>query len=165
MADLTENPYTPPETVSLPTIDAESAKSGPGILLRISQSVIYGAIGYDVFVEVGTYYRDGLIDGMIRPSLMREDWTSGLLLSLVFASTELLNAGRGYSAGFVRRMLISSALMLATVLVSLTLGTAADFRAHTYAETTRVGFIYTGIIAVVFTVALIAIKLNWVRER
>lgn len=105
------------------------------------------------------------MDGLIRPSLMGEDWTTGLLLSLVFASTELLNAGRGYSAGFVRRMLISSALMLATLLVILTSGTIVGFRAHTYAETTRIGVIYTGIIAVVFTVALIAIKLNWIREQ
>jgi hypothetical protein len=165
MAELAENPYSPPETVSLPAVAAESAPTGPRILLRITRGLILGSIGYAVFVEVGSYYRDGRMDGLIRPSLMGEDWTTGLLLSLVFASTELLNAGRGYAAGLVRRMLISSALMLATVLVVLTLGTAADFRVHSYGETMRVCYIYTGITAVVFIFALLAIKLIWIRER
>jgi hypothetical protein len=165
MAEPAENPYSPPETVSLLAVAAESSPTVPRISLRIVRGFILGSIGYAVFVEVGSYYRDGRVDGLIQPSLLTEDWTSGLLLSLVFASPEFLNADRGHSAGFVRRLLISSALMLATVVVIPTLGTAVDFRVHTYAETTRVCFIYTSIIAVVFTFALIAIKLNWIRER
>ena len=131
MADLTDNPYTPPETAPLSTIDARAA-SAPGTLLRVARGLIYGEIGYAVFVEVGTYYRDGLINGLLRPGLMTVDWITGMLLALVFASSEVLNTGRGYSAGFVRRILIASALMLATVLVTFVLGTAVDFRNHTY---------------------------------
>jgi hypothetical protein len=161
MADLTENPYTPPNTLSALPVGVESPPSRPSILLRVVRGLILGVIGYAVYVGVATFY----CNGPFRSLNATPDWTSGSLLALVFASSEVLNSGRGHSGGIVRRMLIASALMLAVVLVVGVLGTAAGFRARNYSETDRVGNVYTGIFAVVFPITLFAIKLNWIRDR
>jgi hypothetical protein len=156
------NPYRSPQSTDLPVETTNDLSRGSAIGWRVFRALILALIGYGVFVEGGKFYCDASLN---RSFGFAEDWIVGVLIALVFASSEFLNAGCGRSAGFVRRMLVSSALMLGVVLFTGFACSVIGLRATSYDQTRAMCIFGTALMASFFTLGLFLVRFRWIGGR
>jgi hypothetical protein len=156
------NPYGSPQSTDLPFETTNDLSRGSAIGWRLIRAFALALVGYGVFVEGGKFYCETSLN---RTFGFAEDWIVGTLIALVFASSEYLNAGCGRSAGIVRRMLVSSALMLAVILITAFVGSAVGLRATSYDQTRPMCLFYTALMASFFIVGLFVVRFRWIGSR
>jgi len=151
---LEPNPYESPRSLDTDL----KATAWSAIARGIMRLLILGVVGYASFTAFGLLY--WVMSGEDGQATIPWALSVGLLGGIVFPCSEVFNAGLGAEAGFVRRMLVTLGVVLASLIVS---GLIAH--AFGWMPTSRTSdpweYYRIALAACVFIVSLVATRFVW----
>ncbi len=120
------------------------------------RSVVLGVLGYFIFAIFAVMICKASQFLSIRDFRVI-DWHMGAIVSLVFASSEILNTGRRNCGNGFRRIGVSSATMVFSCQLGFWISDKLGWR-NTYEQQARMGFYQTCLCCAIFAVVMILIR-------